>query len=63
MRSNPLQADKKDCGDAFRQGCVCNKAVRGLNGHGRLVVFGAGVINARLVLGGVRMENWGRRSF
>lgn len=49
MRSNPLQADKKGCGDAFRKGCVCNKAVQGLNGWGRSVVFGAGVINAACV--------------
>lgn len=46
MRSSPLQADKKGCGDAFRKSCVCNKAVLGLNDRSHLVLFRAGVINA-----------------
>ncbi len=46
MRSSPLQADKKGCGDAFRKGCVCNKAVLGLNDHSHLVLCRAVVINA-----------------
>lgn len=46
MRSSPLQADKKGCGDAFRKGCVCNKAVLGLNDRSHLVLFRARVINA-----------------
>lgn len=46
MRSSPLQADKKGCGDAFRKGCVCNKAVLGLNDRSHLVLCRAVVINA-----------------
>lgn len=46
FEEQPSPSRQKGCGDAFRKGCVCNKAVLGLNDRSHLVLFRAGVINA-----------------